>query len=309
MAKRGRGAKSRVQLSVLSGAAFSRPIDQAAGNFSDPRIRHAITLVAWADDDYFPAPASTSGALVRSLVRALLATRNHPIVAGLSHCPRFDYHDCENVTSRRRDIIMRKSPLDRHHRILAMTSLSVLAILLTGCADTLEASKVEPRYSSVFLDVTGPDASRVSPYSDMQCVPYARMVSGINLRGDAYTWWNGANGIYQRGAAPAPGAVLVLAQTDRLRSGHVAVVRQVISSREILVDHANWIPGQVINGQSVYDVSPANDWSMPRFFNAEAGVYGSVYPAYGFVYNVAAGAGPAPVASTSSGGQDWVPPQ
>jgi len=143
-------------------------------------------------------------------------------------------------------------------------------------------------------------------YDGMSCVPYARLVSGINLRGDAYTWWDGAAGIYQRGTAPTVGAVLVLAQTNRLRSGHVAVVRQVVSSREILVDHANWVPGHVINGQHVYDVSPANDWTMPRFFNDEAGVYGSVYPAYGFIYNVAANAAPAPVASSS---QIGLPPQ
>lgn len=194
-----------------------------------------------------------------------------------------------------------------------MTTLTSALLLLTACADRLEAPQVEPRYSNVFLDINGPNAARPSPYTDMTCVPYARMLSGINLRGDAYTWWNAADGIYQRGAAPAPGAVLVLAQTSRLHSGHVAVVRQVISSREILVDHANWIPGQVTNGQSVYDVSPNNDWTMPRFYNGEAGVYGSVYPAYGFIYKVAAGSAPAPVASmsgkTSQSGQDWIPPQ
>lgn len=195
----------------------------------------------------------------------------------------------------------------------AMITLTSAALLLTACADSLQAPQIEPRNSSVFLDTTGPNASRESPYASMQCVPYARMVSGINLRGDAYTWWTGATGLYQRGAAPTPGAVLVLAQTGRLRSGHVAVVRQVISSREILVDHANWTPGRVTNGQSVYDVSPANDWTMPRFYNADAGVYGSVYPAYGFIYNVAAAATPAPIASMNSGasqdGQDWIPPQ
>jgi hypothetical protein len=48
---------------------------------------------------------------------------------------------------------------------------------------------------------------------------------------------------------------------------------------------------------------------MPRFYNAEAGVYGSVYPAYGFIYNVAAATVPAPLVSNSAGGQAWVPPQ
>jgi hypothetical protein len=180
-----------------------------------------------------------------------------------------------------------------------------MALLLAACAER-EAPPAAPS-SAVWLPSPPAPPTGFSTYDDLQCVPYARMVSGINLRGDAYTWWNGAEGLYQRGSAPSPGAVLVLAQTNRLRSGHVAVVRQVVSSREILVDHANWIPGQVLNGQSVYDVSPANDWTMPRFFNGEAGVYGSVYPAYGFIYNVAAGAAPAPVAS--SGGQPWLPPQ
>jgi hypothetical protein len=178
--------------------------------------------------------------------------------------------------------------------LLALTSISVIA-----CGPNLEPPQVEPRYSGVFLDITGPTYSRpTAPYIDnVQCVPYARLVSGIELYGDAFTWWDGANGRYQRGVLPAPGAVLVLAQTDRLRSGHVAVVTQVLNSREILVDHANWVPGQVTQGQAVFDASPANDWTMPRFYNSEAGVYGSIYPARGFIYNVAANAGMPPLVS------------
>jgi len=185
-----------------------------------------------------------------------------------------------------------------------MTSLTVsLLMLLTACAE--RQLPISTPTSAAIAPVIVPPPPYVS-YDDISCVPYARAASGINLRGDAYTWWDNAAGIYQRGIAPAPGAVLVLAQTNRLRSGHVAVVRQIISSREILVDHANWVPGQVINGQHVYDVSPANDWTMPRFYNLEAGVYGSVYPAYGFIYNVAANVAPAPVASS---GQAGLPPQ
>lgn len=171
--------------------------------------------------------------------------------------------------------------------LLALTSLG-----LAACGPTLEPPQVEPRYSGVFLDITGPTNSQPAPYTgpyeDVQCVPYARLVSGIELYGDAFTWWDGAANRYQRGALPAPGAVLVLAQTDRLRSGHVSVVTQVINSREILVDHANWVPGQVTQGQAVFDASPANDWTMPRFYHAESGTYGSIYPARGFIYNVAA---------------------
>jgi hypothetical protein len=184
----------------------------------------------------------------------------------------------------------------RRSLLLALTSLS-----LAACGPSLEPPQVEPRYSGVFLDITGPNASRTSPYpgpyDDVQCVPYARLVSGIELYGDAFSWWEGAANRYQRGTLPAPGAVLVLAQTDRLRSGHVAVVTQVINSREILVDHANWVPGQVTQGQAVFDASPANDWTMPRFYNADHQVYGSIYPAHGFIYNVAANANMPPLVS------------
>ena len=38
------------------------------------------------------------------------------------------------------------------------------------------------------------------------------------------------------------GAVLVLsASTDRLQRGHLAVVKQFVNEREIIVDHANWL--------------------------------------------------------------------
>lgn len=196
---------------------------------------------------------------------------------------------------------MTKTTLNRIHQRPVMTSLTAsLLLLLTACAEK-ELPRSTPTSAALAPVVVTPPP--YVSYDDISCVPYARLASGINLRGDAYTWWNGAAGIYQRGVAPAPGAVLVLAQTNRLRSGHVAVVRQVISSREILVDHANWVPGQVMNGQHVYDVSPNNDWTMPRFYNLDAGVYGRVYPAYGFIYNVAAAA---PVASS---GQVGLPPQ
>ncbi|MGH6931009.1 MAG: CHAP domain-containing protein, partial [Dongiaceae bacterium] len=78
------------------------------------------------------------------------------------------------------------------------------------------------------------------PAGPLQCVPYARSVSGIDIRGDAWTWWPGAEGRYERGPRPRPGAVLVFKRTNRLPRGHVSVVAQVVNRREILVTHANW---------------------------------------------------------------------
>jgi surface antigen len=120
-------------------------------------------------------------------------------------------------------------------------------------------------------------------------VPYARLRSGIPLRGDAWTWWDAAAGQYERSRAPRNGSVLVLMRNSRLPQGHLAVVSRVVSSREIRVDHANWASGaakgRVARNQPVQDVSPANDWSLVRVWLPRASDWGaSNYPSYGFVH-------------------------
>ena len=140
---------------------------------------------------------------------------------------------------------------------------------------------------------------KVSPGIGQQCVPYARSRSGIKIFGDAYTWWNNAQGQYARGNLPIPGSVLVLSKTKRLRRGHVGVVTRIVSPREIRLDHANWQPGAIITNMAVIDVSPANDWTQLRFWNKDARMWGAVYPASGFVYNVADLPAPAGKATTT----------
>lgn len=122
-----------------------------------------------------------------------------------------------------------------------------------------------------------------------QCVPYARNASGVTLTGDAWRWWAAAEGQYERGHAPKAGAVMVFKATSQMRYGHVAVVRRIISKREIRVDHANWggaaRRGGVSLDQPVIDVSAANDWSKVRVWHAPAGTYGGrVNPLHGFIY-------------------------
>ena len=73
-----------------------------------------------------------------------------------------------------------------------------------------------------------------------QCVPFARLVSGIQIFGDAWTWWEGAAGKYERGQRPRQFAVLVLSRTARLKLGHVAVVMDIDGPRQIRVTHANF---------------------------------------------------------------------
>jgi surface antigen len=123
----------------------------------------------------------------------------------------------------------------------------------------------------------------------LQCVPYARFLSGIGLRGDAWTWWGQAAGMFARGNHPEPGAVLSFPGTERMPLGHVAVVTQVLAARKILIDHANWPNAIVEHGAisrdiQVEDVSPANDWTEVRVQFGEGGPMGSIYPANGFIY-------------------------
>jgi hypothetical protein len=128
---------------------------------------------------------------------------------------------------------------------------------------------------------------------DWSCVPYARSRSGIGLRGDAWRWWDAAEGQFRRDRQPRTGGVLVFMRTSRLPQGHLSVVARLVSAREIRVDHANWGSGsgkgRVVQDQPVMDVSSANDWSLIRVWYARVNDFGaSNYPAYGFIHPVPA---------------------
>ncbi|MGI3168828.1 CHAP domain-containing protein [Pseudooceanicola sp. C21-150M6] len=114
------------------------------------------------------------------------------------------------------------------------------------------------------------------------CVPFARNVSGVEIRGNANTWWGQAAGAFDRSKKPEVGAVMAFAATRGMPMGHVAVVSEVRSDREILIDHANWHRNQISLGMSVIDVSDKNDWSRVKV-ESNPGQYGSVYPINGFI--------------------------
>ncbi len=120
-----------------------------------------------------------------------------------------------------------------------------------------------------------------------QCAPYAREVSGIQIRGNANTWWGQAAGRYERGHAPKIGAVLSFQSTRRMRIGHVATVSRIVSDREVLLTHANWSrPGRIERDVRAVDVSAAGDWSMVKVWYAPQGDLGtSSYPTNGFIYS------------------------
>jgi hypothetical protein len=122
-------------------------------------------------------------------------------------------------------------------------------------------------------------------HKPLQCAPYAREHSHVKIFGDAYTWWDKAAGRYPRAATPQAGAVMVLANYAGPDRGHVAVVRRVVSGREIRIDHANWLDdGSIYVNDPVEDVSDANDWSLVRVYNLKTGGWGSkLYPVQGFI--------------------------
>jgi hypothetical protein len=59
----------------------------------------------------------------------------------------------------------------------------------------------------------------------------------------------------------------------------------MMSSREIRVDHANWLnDGAIFTDDPVVDVSPDNDWSQVKVFNERTGAWGArIYLVQGFI--------------------------
>lgn len=163
--------------------------------------------------------------------------------------------------------------------------------LLIGCG--LIALAATPLAAKIAVDddavVDGGGSAALPPY--LQCVPYARQVTGIQIRGDAWTWWDQAEGRYARGFWPKVGAVMALKPHGNSHLGHVAAVSRIIDSRTILIRHANWSPingrrGQIEDNVKVIDVSEANDWSAVRVWYAPIqALGGSVWPVQGFIYS------------------------
>ncbi|BCW87821.1 hypothetical protein sos41_09520 [Alphaproteobacteria bacterium SO-S41] len=159
-------------------------------------------------------------------------------------------------------------------KIAARLALLAAGLLLAACGSTSE-------FHEGFADPRVIDKG-----TKMQCVTFARAESGVEIYGDAHTWWDKAGKEdYDREEEPEEGSVMVLRGYKRSDRGHVAVVRRVVSDREIVVDHANWLnDGKVYLDQPVVDVSEDNDWSAVRVWYAPGHQYGArVYTVQGFI--------------------------
>ena len=172
--------------------------------------------------------------------------------------------------------------------------VALLGVMLTGCAGGYDddAYDAPPPVRTASVAPSQLPAERGTNHIEnnpgqalLQCVPYAREHSAIKITGDAYTWWDQAAAKYERGPAPAAGAVMVLFNYAGAQRGHVAVVRRLVSSREIRIDHANWLDdGAIYVNDPVVDVSAVNDWSQVRVWNIKTGGWGGkIYPVQGFI--------------------------
>lgn len=136
------------------------------------------------------------------------------------------------------------------------------------------------------LGLLGCAAAPALSATALQCVPYARIVSGVDIYGDALTWWDRAENQYKRGHSPRKGAVLAFRPTGPMTLGHVAVISKVLDDRHVLIRHANWsVPGAIEEDVPAVDVSDAGDWSEVRVWHSPTGRMGArTNPTFGFIY-------------------------
>jgi hypothetical protein len=175
----------------------------------------------------------------------------------------------------------------------APLAAAVAALVLAGCATSPapiygpgRTAAPPPRAGLPPPQTYGAAPEILRDRAPLQCVPYARERSGISIYGDAHTWWTQAQGRFPRSSYPAPGSVLVMRGYNTDARGHVAYVAAMISDREILVDHANWMNGGEVSVRvPVLDVSPSNDWSEVRVWHVPGGHWGGrVYQVQGFIH-------------------------
>jgi len=156
--------------------------------------------------------------------------------------------------------------------------------LLAVFAPRAAADRQDDRQARAALKAAVQQAMADRPKGRIWCVPFARAISGVEIRGNAKTWWDQAKGRYHRSREPKVGAVMAFAASRAMPKGHVAVVSRVLDDRTVLVDQANWVRNRITVDTLVVDVSPEGDWSQVRVANGK-GSLGRVNPVKGFIHN------------------------
>ena len=176
-------------------------------------------------------------------------------------------------------------------RIFSAAAAAAVTLGLPALAGTAQARPAVFGFAGIGGDdglVDGGGSVALPPF--LQCVPYARSVTGISIFGDAHTWWGQAEGRYARGFLPKVGAVMAFKPHGKMVLGHVAAISRIVDSRTVLLRHANWSlihgrRGQIENDVKAVDVSPANDWSEVRvWFDPIKSLGSTHWPVQGFIY-------------------------
>lgn len=168
-----------------------------------------------------------------------------------------------------------------------LCAFALCAISVTSAhADTLQLAPTATGTDGGKISSGSGSLSRSRGRGFLQCVRYASIVSGINLDGDAFEWWEHAQGRYARGKTPRTGAVMAFSRSGSMRYGHVAVVSKVLNSRDILIRHANWsLPGAIEEDVLARDVSKRGDWSAVAIWYTPVGQMGThISHVQGFIY-------------------------
>lgn len=173
------------------------------------------------------------------------------------------------------------APVDATAIVPSVTPAPIALKVTKADLAALQMPAIQPQQDAAAL----PEPSVEKGFKKFYCVEYARAVSGLAIFGDAKYWWDRAKSLYARAAQPVQEAVMVFSGSRRLAHGHVAVVTNIVSAREIRVEQANWLNhGEIDHSTPVLDVSAANDWSKVRVWDVPSHSFGSrVYAISGFI--------------------------
>lgn len=174
----------------------------------------------------------------------------------------------------------------------ASATLALAAVLLAACSTAAapivygDRGAYPPSRAPSYPGGPFTGGPRFVAAAPSQCVPFARGLSGIDIFGDANTWWAQAEGRYPRGRTPAVGSVLVIRTYGDNSRGHLAVVTRIVSDREVWVDHANWHGrGEIAVQVPVRDVSRDNSWTEVNVWWLDTNRWGAKnYLVEGFIY-------------------------